>query len=446
VKVDECGRFCLEMGKRNVKRLTRGAAVEKTTPAHPGVCIDSTQKIECSRCRRWDLFDFTGLACTYEEAGDTDVQYVCRICELIRWLEVSLVRLREEIAELRKENDILLEKVVRFENELSSSYGLPRASSCITADTHVGDISVVSDSRKRERNVIVFNIPDPGLVSTDRSDGDLLNAVLRRLGLGLCSYRFTRIGKFVDSVFRPLLVTFADQDTRDFVVANSYLLKGFLLAGCDRPIFVSPDRTQAERFTLSGLVKELKHRRGQGERDLIIRDYKIICKRVRRDSVPCSQDVVSCLPVEMEVSAAEVVSTDGCQQELLVDRVGVPSSGTGAVSAAAAECASDGDSSTSSSCRRRRNVIEDSVVREVQGHPEMFIDIASEAVVSADEVYRSGKQLKSRYSWERWILWDIIDGRKATFDDALDALALFSDDVVRAKKHIQETCPVHVKR
>ena len=84
-----------------------------------------------------------------------------------------------------------------------------------------------------------------------------------------------RVGKKQDNIDRPLVVRFKSVDNKLKVLKQTADLK-IKWNNEIRPIFASIDRTEKQRKEHNELVKSLKDRKEAGEKNLGIRDNKIV--------------------------------------------------------------------------------------------------------------------------------------------------------------------------
>jgi len=91
--------------------------------------------------------------------------------------------------------------------------------------------------------------------------------------------RYFRIGREQDNKIRPTLVSFDTESVKLAVLANAPQLRFHKKFN---KVYVSPDRTRFEREKHRKLVEELKRRREQGERNLIIKNRSIVRRQPTR--------------------------------------------------------------------------------------------------------------------------------------------------------------------
>ena len=91
-----------------------------------------------------------------------------------------------------------------------------------------------------------------------------------------------RLGKKSTDKQRPLLISLKHDEDKSLLLSQSYLLRR---NSQHSNVFMAPDRTKFEREKHKKLVEELKERRSQCAKDLVIRNGVIISKHSR----PASQ-------------------------------------------------------------------------------------------------------------------------------------------------------------
>ena len=86
---------------------------------------------------------------------------------------------------------------------------------------------------------------------------------------------------------RPLLICLKHDEDKSLILSQSYLLRRNSQYS---DVFMAPDRTKFEREKHKKLGEELKERRSQGEKDLVIRNGVIISKHSRPVGQPSTND------------------------------------------------------------------------------------------------------------------------------------------------------------
>ena len=111
----------------------------------------------------------------------------------------------------------------------------------------------LADRKRREANVVVYNLPELPDKSSDRSQFiDLCNTVF---SIKVRIVKSLRLGKRKDSKPRPFLITMESIQDKEIVTSNSYILRRHELY---KTVFVSPDMTKYQRSKHKQLVEELK--------------------------------------------------------------------------------------------------------------------------------------------------------------------------------------------
>jgi len=168
--------------------------------------------------------------------------------------------LREELATVKKQKEILEEN---FDSRVKN---------------------IISEEREKERrkdSVVFYNIEDSHSSEEEcaEKDKDILNSIIGPLKEGAnvdnSCVSIMRLGTKKDSSKpRPLKVAFKDGSGLKRKVLKSKEEGKWEKKFSN--IKVSPDRTQLEREEYRTLVKELIQRKENGEKDIIIRNNKIV--------------------------------------------------------------------------------------------------------------------------------------------------------------------------
>ena len=152
----------------------------------------------------------------------------------------------------------------------SSAAAAPPAGSALSI------IDELADHDRRKKNMIVYNLPEP---APNKSDSDSFTAMCSSVFNG--PYAITksvRLGKKLPNKHKPLLLCLEQEEDKLTLLSRCYLLRH---NDSYKNVFLAPDRTRFEREKHKKLLSELKHRRSQGEVDLIIRNGAIITKPAR---------------------------------------------------------------------------------------------------------------------------------------------------------------------
>jgi len=151
-------------------------------------------------------------------------------------------------------------------NNFYSSQSTPSAAQTI--------VDELADRDRRKHNITVYNFPEGADRQVDKeSFQELLNAVFT---LKITPSKVIRLGGKTPNKHRPLLLSIDDLDVKASIVSRSHLLRQH-----DRykSVFIVPDRTKLEREKHKRVVEELKRRRTNGEKGLIIRNGHIVIRQ-----------------------------------------------------------------------------------------------------------------------------------------------------------------------
>ena len=148
------------------------------------------------------------------------------------------------------------------------------------------DKEEVEDIKKRSTNVIIHGLREVPLEDRDarnKDEEDQMQDVLHAIRCDDVSVQnMVRLGKYDSSssqqIPRPVKVVLASEEQRDKVLSQAKNLYGSTMF---RRVFIQQDLTVKQREKRRELVQQLKHRKAQGETNLIIVRDKIVVKRQR---------------------------------------------------------------------------------------------------------------------------------------------------------------------
>lgn len=216
---------------------------------HESKLLKSSQKLSyfCFRCDTSCLCDSQIKALTSQLTLNGDE---------LRRISDAITTLQQDIATL---NEVSLRLNV-VENKLKDALS-PNGS------ISSGIISEINDQRRRETNVILYNIPESS--STDYNerrlhDLNFISSTLENTVSTANDMKLFRLGKPAVNKVRPLKVVFQNRNEAMAVLLQSDRLKA-------KGISVSRDRTPLERQALHEVRNELKARESDGETDLTIK-------------------------------------------------------------------------------------------------------------------------------------------------------------------------------
>lgn len=186
----------------------------------------------------------------------------------LKSLQTITSNLATKIKDLCTQNTTLQDQIQTVSSELTA----PDLSANSIADE-------LADRKRREANVIVYNLPELPDKSADGAKfTDLCNTVF---GIKVGIVKSLRLGKKQDNKSRPFLITMESLQHKEMITANSYFLRRHELY---KSVFISPDMTKYQRGKRKELVEELKRRRIK-EPNLVIRDGVIITRATRSGQV-----------------------------------------------------------------------------------------------------------------------------------------------------------------
>lgn len=145
---------------------------------------------------------------------------------------------------------------------------------------------------KRKCSVIVHGLAEPSGDTAEarvQSDCDQLENLFHKIELDTISVKhITRLGKRAeepDAKPRPVKLTVASETHKDDVLKQAKNLRRIKEGGMDK-VFIHQDLTPRQRQRRKLLVQELKDRQQRGEQNLILVNWKIVTKQLRRPVDP----------------------------------------------------------------------------------------------------------------------------------------------------------------
>ena len=129
----------------------------------------------------------------------------------------------------------------------------------------------LADRERRRKNLIIYNFSENPDLQADRSKFQELSATVFDLNLNMT--RVTRLGKRNDEKPRPLLISLENDNERAKILSQSGKLRRHNLY---KNVYIAADKTKYEREKHKKLVDELKVRKSNGEKNLVIRNGSII--------------------------------------------------------------------------------------------------------------------------------------------------------------------------
>jgi len=167
-----------------------------------------------------------------------------------------------------------------------------KATNCklVTADMCSALVTkTIEEIENRKSNVILYNIPEPKTGSKEdmkKHEQKKIGEVMERIDVAseVKSVNFFRLGRKEEAGqrTRPLLVKVRSQAERDVILQKAYRCRDFLMEENGRQVAISPDRTKEEREERKNLVTQLQQRIDNGEKDLVLRNGRIIQKKFQQ--------------------------------------------------------------------------------------------------------------------------------------------------------------------
>ena len=207
--------------------------------------------------------------------------------------ETALRSITEEQEEIRDALTALSAKVddlcslnQTLESEIKATAGavVSKPSPVVGESLFASPVEAVDEYLDRERrkcNLVIYNLPEPIASNVkDRTQQDknvfsqLVSSELKIENINLL--KCIRLGKKTsNNKARPLLVSVTEASTKYNILKKASQLRH---SSSHSKVYISPDMTRKEREAAKELRTELKRRLAAGEKDLTIRQGKIVQK------------------------------------------------------------------------------------------------------------------------------------------------------------------------
>jgi len=190
-------------------------------------------------------------------------------------LSASIQNIATKIQELSSSSTELSTKVDRLQEQFQATQAKSNVSnqcpnSSEASSAALRAIEEIADREHRKNNIIVYNLLEGANRDADRDSASvLLNSILEH---EVNITKLFRLGR-KNSKNRPLLIGLDSEDTKMQVLAVAPRLR---LSKQFPNVYISPDRTKVEQQQHKELVALLRQRREKGERNIVIRNGRIV--------------------------------------------------------------------------------------------------------------------------------------------------------------------------
>jgi len=149
------------------------------------------------------------------------------------------------------------------------------------------DKEELEEIKRRSTNIVIHGLKESSDEKAEvrmKDDEKLIDELIHSLecdGLSVCNtVRLGRKSTDASAAPRPLRLVLASEEQREKLLKSTKNLKG---KTAWQHVFLHPDLTPAQREKRKALVKEMRQRLQQGEKDLIIVNNRIVTRKARRD-------------------------------------------------------------------------------------------------------------------------------------------------------------------
>ena len=260
--------------RRGSNTASRHASSSCSKESYPcGKCLsgvkEGTKALKCDLCLKWYHLKCTSVTSHKYDilqsfSGDNDgLMWYCKNCkkedvDKFALLQKAIMDLTSVVEELKKDLKTRKDEESNFEEKV----------------LHI--INEEKEKDKRQDNIIVHGIQEQ---TSEDEDTEQLHEILTIFDKEISPEDFSgfiRLGKKEDNKARPIKVTIKHEKAYE-VKKKLFKYKTNQLFTSQHPRvkFVS-DRTKKEREDYKVLVDQLNERKAKGEKNLIIKDMKVI--------------------------------------------------------------------------------------------------------------------------------------------------------------------------
>ncbi len=256
-------------------------------------CLVKTrqQEIKCERCHGTFHLSCSGIPKEAYEAIKAAAQltnfiWCCDACrpevrQAIAKLEFIESKV-EKVEEKLEEWEVVVNKRLKVLEERMEKKNKEEGEKLKIIQKKTQDIEEEKEKDRRRDNLILYNIPESAsqnIAERIRNDWESIKQIFERKGLQLDQKKFKNIYRLgreqTLGKTRPLLIRFVSQEAKKEILKFCNDLK-FLKENESIPIYYSMDLTVKEREERKKLVEELKRLKEKGQKNLGIRNGKIV--------------------------------------------------------------------------------------------------------------------------------------------------------------------------
>ena len=237
----------------------------------------------CEICEKWYHIECQNISeQVYEflvKEGNS-VHWFCDKCNGAAakiYKMVCAVKVKQD--EIETKVDFVTEKVELLENAMEAKM-----------DAKIAELRRDQEEiEKRRTNLIIYEVAEsnsPNSGERKRDDEHKVRSIFRKLQVQEPDVKsVSRLGKKQDGNVRPVKVVFGSERNKQAImnrVKSLRISKQQDDAEVLKDIHIAPDMTQRQREERRGLMKELEKRKQEGEKDLVIRNGRIVQKNIFR--------------------------------------------------------------------------------------------------------------------------------------------------------------------
>ncbi|XP_052786446.1 uncharacterized protein LOC128221863 [Mya arenaria] len=269
---------------------------ELTCSKCEAVFVDIDDKLlECERCDKWFCIQCAGMEPSVYSVmvANKNLHWFCHECEKPALTAVKSDKEIEEkcaayMSSLTAKIDCIEEKVEGkadksvVKNLQERVVQLEKKGTDNTSAIQQNSVSeTIYEQREREfraRNLVIQNLPESSAEEPEERNKEDMGSVgelLKIIGITeeAVVEKCMRIGKKEDDKTRITKIIVNSVETKKAILKDAKRLKNETIY---KEVFIGPDLTKMEREEQFNLRKELRDRKGNGEKDIFIRGGKIV--------------------------------------------------------------------------------------------------------------------------------------------------------------------------
>jgi len=222
------------------------------------------------------LTRFNQLTANDANVNESDSKRTEEIAEKYSLLNQSITDLSSKIQHLSLNNAALenkLNNLIKSTQPQENSSNWEDLNALTSTSVAVNVADEISERDKRKCNLIIHGLPEEPLDSHHTDADTFLELCKVSFDLDINITKAVRLGQKLNEKTRSLLVKVDNEESQKQILALAPKLR---FSKTWSKVYIQPDMSPKEREAHKKLYEQLKRRKNQGERNLIIRHGKIV--------------------------------------------------------------------------------------------------------------------------------------------------------------------------